>query len=281
MERIFPSGERFILCCAARNVITAEWNAARAGNVISRSEYGKLRRHWETSRIFFRESPCSRRLLHFFGESAFPFSFPVFFSLFYFFTFQCAPLLLFSDRLPSCHCTPAIKGFTRTNRPCSPRGSSWNSIFFSTPARERCRRGDSWIGAVCALFLSPPSPPPFSLSSDGKSIGYRRKSSGNPGERVVATRKRRNEVSSRCSGSRPTLRFFERASRLACGNIAYRAYRTDIFEYDSSAFLFSFLFSFLLSLWPVKFCVAMMILLPNSFSCSGQIEISSHYSIMT
>lgn len=31
---------------------------------------------------------------------------------------------------------------------------------------------------------------------------------------VVATRKRRNEVSSRCSGSRPTLRFSERAARL-------------------------------------------------------------------
>lgn len=68
----------------------------------------------------------------------------------------------------------------------------------------------------------------FARSSDGKSIGYRRKSSGNPGERVVvATRKRRNEVSSRCSGSRPTLRFFERVCcDFARGNIAYRAYRT-------------------------------------------------------
>lgn len=73
----------------------------------------------------------------------------------YFFTFQCAPLLLFSNRLPSRHCAPAIKGFTRTNRPCSPRGSSWNSIFFSTLAgRRRRRRASSWIGAVCALFLS-------------------------------------------------------------------------------------------------------------------------------
>lgn len=44
---------------------------------------------------------------------------------------------------------------------------------------------------------------------------------------VVATRKRRNEVSSRCSGSRPTLRFFERVCcDFARGNIAYRAYRT-------------------------------------------------------
>lgn len=52
------------------NVITAEWNAARAGNVISRSEYGKLRRHWETSRIFFQGksaccTPLANRLFFF------------------------------------------------------------------------------------------------------------------------------------------------------------------------------------------------------------------------
>jgi len=128
VERIFPSGERFILRCAARNVITAEWNAARAGNVISRSEYGKLRRHWETTRIFFRESPRSRRLLHFFGESAFPFSSPLLFFRLFFSLFNVLPC--FCSRTGYRHCAPAIKGFTRTNRPCSPRGSSWNSIFF-------------------------------------------------------------------------------------------------------------------------------------------------------
>lgn len=80
--------------------------------------------------------------------------------------------------------------------------------FFLYPAREKVREGGSQVGAFCSHFIS------LSLSLCRKSIGYRRKSSGNPGERVVATRKRRNEVSSRCSGSRPTLRFFERVPQL-------------------------------------------------------------------
>lgn len=133
-------------------------------------------------------------------------------------------------------------------------------------------------GSLRSLSLLLPSH--SSLPSDGKSIGYRRKSSGNPGERVVATRKRRNEVLCRCSGSRPTLRFFVRAPRLACGNITYRACRA---IYLSTRFFFSF--SFFSPPPPpprsVKLCVAIVAPSPNSFCSSGQIEISGHCSIVT
>lgn len=79
--------------------------------------------------------------------------------------------------------------------------------FFLYPVKEKVKEGKIAGGGIL-LSLS------LSFSLRRKSIGYRRKSSGNPGERVVATRKRRNEVSSRCSGSRPILRFFERVPRL-------------------------------------------------------------------
>lgn len=111
----------------------------------------------------------------------------------------------------------------------------------------------------------------LSLSLDGKSIGYRRKSSGNPGERVVATRKRRNEVLSRCSGSRPTLRFFERVLRLRVRE--YRISRIqDYIFIRLSPFLSFSLIDEILRHGSAS---------ANLFCCPGQIEISVDYSIVT
>lgn len=166
MERIFPSGERFILRCAARNVITAEWNAARAGNVISRSEYGKLRRHWETSRIFSGESPCSRRLLHFFGESTFPFSFQSsFFFLFFHFSMCSLAFVLGPVTVPPL-CPRHKRVYAYKSSLFTPRIELKLNFFPSTLAKKRWGEGGAWIGAVCALSSSPPLSPRMESRSD-------------------------------------------------------------------------------------------------------------------
>lgn len=179
MERIFPSGERFILRCAARNVITAEWNAARAGNVISRSEYGKLRRHWETSRIFFPGKTCStRRLLHFFGESAFPFSFsfffprprplhphpPPIFSL-----FNVLPFVLEPVTVPPL-CPRHKRVYAYKSSLFTPR-IELKLNFFLRPREGEAQVGR--IGAVCAPFLSFPRPSHVRMESRSDTGGNR------------------------------------------------------------------------------------------------------------
>lgn len=110
----------FILCRAARNVITAANEMQRAVTLFQEAST-ESRAVIEKHRGIFPAKPRSRCLLHFFASFSFslstPFRSPLF--LLFFFCFSTCRLAFVLRPVIASPLCPAIKGFTRTNRPCS------------------------------------------------------------------------------------------------------------------------------------------------------------------